>query len=296
MLQVRARGKVNWTLDVLGQLPNGYHDLDMLLSSVTLCDLLEFRESEELTLTVNSAGQSFAPADDKNLVLRAARLLREETGVKVGADIKLKKYIPVCAGMGGGSSDAAATLLALNMMWKFGLTPDELSSLGLRIGADVPFCLKGGLCRVKGIGETVMPLRMGKPVHLVAIQPCRGLSTKEVFDGLHTEGIAEEDRPDSDLAASALETGDIRTLSRAMGNVLQPVSIRKRPRLRQAIQALRDSGAMAAQMTGSGSVVYGIYPNAQKCREAMIALQMQYPSARAMLTADSGVEIVEAET
>ncbi|MBQ7486082.1 MAG: 4-(cytidine 5'-diphospho)-2-C-methyl-D-erythritol kinase [Clostridia bacterium] len=294
-LKVTARAKVNWTLDVLGTLPNGYHELDMLLSSVTLSDQMEICESDSLTLSLGNAGSSFVPDDGKNLVLKAARLLQDETGIKTGAAISLQKNIPVGAGMGGGSSDAAAALLALNRLWHCGLSPDDLSRIGLRVGADVPYCLHGGLCRVQGIGEKVIPLPMARSIHLITIQPGRGLSTKEVFESLSEDGIRPEDRPRNDEAERALAEGNIRELVRSMGNVLQPVSVSKRPRLRQALQDLRDSGAIGAQMTGSGSVVYGVYSNAQKCREALVQLQMNYPNSRAMHTVDTGIEIVEAE-
>lgn len=294
-LKVTARAKVNWTLDVLGTLPNGYHELDMLLSSVTLSDQMEICESDSLTLSLGNAGSSFVPDDGKNLVLKAARLLQDETGIKTGAAISLQKNIPVGAGMGGGSSDAAAALLALNRLWHCGLSPDDLSRIGLRVGADVPYCLHGGLCRVQGIGEKVIPLPMARSIHLITIQPGRGLSTKEVFESLSEDGIRPEDRPRNDEAERALAEGNIRELVRSMGNVLEPVSVSKRPRLRQALQDLRDSGAIGAQMTGSGSVVYGVYSNAQKCREALVQLQMNYPNSRAMHTVDTGIEIVEAE-
>jgi len=294
-LQVRARAKINWTLDVLGTLPNGYHELDMLLSSVTLCDQMEIREADSLTLSLGSAARAFVPDDDKNLVLKAARMLQEETGCREGAEIRLQKYIPVGAGMGGGSSDAAAVLLALNRLWNCRLSLQDLSRIGLGVGADVPYCLHGGLCRVQGIGEKVMPLPMARPVYLITIQPGRGLSTKEVFESLSEDGIRPEDRPKNDEAQRALAEGNIRDLVHCMGNVLEPVSVSKRPRLRQALQDLRDSGAIGAQMTGSGSVVYGVYANAQKCREALVHLQMTYPNSKAMHTVDTGIDIVEAE-
>ena len=294
-LLVRARAKINWTLDVLGQRPDGYHELDMLISSVTLCDQMDIREADDLSLFLSSSRHSFVPADDRNLVMRAALALQEAAGIRKGAEIRLRKYIPVCAGMGGGSSDAAGALAALNRLWNCQLPLEELCRIGLKIGADVPFCLHGGLCRVQGIGEQVMPRPMGHPIYLIAIQPGRGLSTKEVFESLHTDGIRPEDRPDNDAAERALAVGRLHDLVDAMGNVLEPVSARKRPRIRRALSDLADSGAIGVQMTGSGSVVYGIYSNAYRCREALASLQKKYPNARAMHTADSGITITEEE-
>ena len=174
-LKIQARAKINWTLDVVGTLPNGYHDLDMLMQSVTLCDQMTMEEAPQLTLYVRAQGRSFVPADGNNLVLKAAAALQAATGCTRGARITLKKYIPVAAGMGGGSSDAAAALVGLNRLWGLGLSPDKLEEIGLTVGADVPFCIRGGLQRAKGVGEKLTPLAMKKPLYLVAFQPCRGL-------------------------------------------------------------------------------------------------------------------------
>lgn len=159
-LKIQARAKINWTLDVVGTLPNGYHDLDMLMQSVTLCDQMTMEEAPQLTLYVRAQGRSFVPADGNNLVLKAAAALQAATGCTRGARITLKKYIPVAAGMGGGSSDAAAALVGLNRLWGLGLSPDKLEEIGLTVGADVPFCIRGGLQRAKGVGEKLTPLAM----------------------------------------------------------------------------------------------------------------------------------------
>ena len=181
-LKIQARAKINWTLDVVGTLPNGYHDLDMLMQSVTLCDQMTMEEAPQLSLYVRAQGRAFVPADGNNLVLKAAAALQAATGCTRGARITLKKYIPVAAGMGGGSSDAAAALVGLNRLWGLGLSADRLEEIGLTVGADVPFCVRGGLQRAQGVGERLTPLAMKKPLYLVAFQPCRGLSTKR---GLH---------------------------------------------------------------------------------------------------------------
>ena len=156
-LSIQARAKINWTLDVVGTLPNGYHDLDMLMQSVTLCDQLTIEDAPECTLSVRMQG-GFVPADGNNLVLRAARALQEATGETRGARMTLRKYIPVAAGMGGGSSDAAAARKGRNVLWNLGLTDERLEEIGLTIGADVPFCIRGGLQRARGVGERLTPL------------------------------------------------------------------------------------------------------------------------------------------
>ena len=173
-LRIQARAKINWTLDVVGTLPNGYHDLDMLMQSVTLCDQMTIEEAPELSLFVRTHGRAFVPADGNNLVLRAAAALQSATGCTRGAHITLRKYIPVAAGMGGGSSDAAAALVGLNRLWGLGLGEDELEKIGLTIGADVPFCIRGGLQRAQGIGEKLTRLEMKKPLYLSPSSPAAG--------------------------------------------------------------------------------------------------------------------------
>lgn len=289
-MSIQARAKINWTLDVVGTLPNGYHDLDMLMQSVTLCDRLTIEDAPECTLSVRIQG-GYVPADGSNLVLRAARALQEATGEMRGARMTLRKYIPVAAGMGGGSSDAAAALKGLNLLWGLGLPDERLEEIGLTIGADVPFCIRGGLQRAQGVGERLTPLPLKRPLYIVAFQPCRGLSTKEVFTALHEEGIDPADRPDNDAAQRALATGDVRLLGRSMGNVLEPVSRRLRPQLDEAIRAIEASGALGARMTGSGSAVFGVYAHAGACKRAAQLLTQAYPACRMMHTADCGVVI-----
>ena len=289
-LSRQARAKINWTLDVVGTLPNGYHDLDMLMQSVTLCDQLTIEDAPECTLSVRMQG-GYVPADGSNLVLRAARVLQGATGETRGARMTLRKYIPVAAGMGGGSSDAAAALKGLNLLWGLGLPDERLEEIGLTIGADVPFCIRGGLQRAQGVGERLTALPLKRPLYIVAFQPCRGLSTKEVFTALHEEGIDPADRPDNDAAQRALATGDVRLLGRSMGNVLEPVSRRLRPQLDEAIRAIEASGALGARMTGSGSAVFGVYAHAGACKRAAQQLTQAYPACRMMHTADCGVVI-----
>lgn len=292
-LKIQARAKINWTLDVVGVLPNGYHDLDMLMQSVTLCDQMTIEDADELTLTVRGPGGTFVPADSSNLVLRAANALRAHTGCTRGARMMLRKYIPVAAGMGGGSSDAAAALKGLNHLWGLGLCDDALEEIGLTIGADVPFCIRGGLQRAQGMGERLTPVALKRALYLVAFQPCRGLSTKEVFAALHEEGIRDEDRPDNEAAQRALVRGDVRLLGRSLGNVLEPVSRRLRPDIDKAIREIEASGAVGARMTGSGSAVFGVYLHAGACRKAAQALEKTYPGCRMMRTAECGVVIEE---
>lgn len=275
-MQVMARAKINWTLDVLGKQPDGYHQLDMLLQSVAVCDILTIRPGETLTLRLSQGAR--VPDTEDNLVLKAAKALMDAMGCTCGADIYLQKSIPIGAGMGGGSADAAAVLAGLNVLWGLNLSMEELQAIGLKAGADVPFCLRGGLMRARGIGEILEPLPCARQFWLVVVQPCRGLGTKKVFTTLEWEKIPQASRPDTQNAILALEQGDLYALCRAMGNALQPTSETLRPEIRLAVQALRLQGARQAMMTGSGSAVYGVFTSAVHARSALGALKRRWPT------------------
>lgn len=271
-MQIKAYAKLNWSLDTVGVREDGYHLLDMVMQSVELHDELNIEPAAELSFRVD--GGVRVPANSDNLVMRAARALKEYAHVDAGARIHLHKRIPVGAGLGGGSSDAAAALRGLNELWKLSLSQQELLDIGLRLGADIPYCLTGGLCRAEGIGEILTPLTGVKVYHLVLIQPCRALSTAQVFSG--TNGNIPVRRPDTENVILALQAGNLKLLSRSMGNALQAVSEHMRPELRGAIRALREHGARAAMMTGSGSVVYGVFASAAAARVAWAALDKKY--------------------
>ena len=274
-MRLAARAKINWTLDILGQRDDGYHLMDMLMQPVTLFDEITLTPAPTLTLT--TGGTPLLPADEKHLALRAARALQARTGCTLGAAIQVEKAIPVGAGMGGGSADAAAVLIGLNRLWKLNLSQAELESIGLTLGADVPFCLRGGLTRTTGIGETMADLPCGRCYSLIAVQPCEGLSTKEIFTACHA--CTDMPRPDNDRAARALADGDPAGLAAAMSNVMQPVSEARMPEISQAIDALLEAGAFAAQMTGSGSAVIGAFADADTANAAFRAIHSRWPKA-----------------
>ncbi|MBQ7867432.1 MAG: 4-(cytidine 5'-diphospho)-2-C-methyl-D-erythritol kinase [Clostridia bacterium] len=270
MLCLKAHAKINWTLDILGRRDDGYHIMDMLMQSVDMHDTLTIEQAEELTLEgtthqLNAAhdtdelSSGVVTYDEKNLVYRAAKLLKDRYNVKTGARMLLEKCIPSGAGMGGGSADAAAALRGLNQLWNLQLSDKELLKIGLSLGADIPFMLTGGLARVGGIGEEITTLSPAPLLWLVMLQPCGGLSTKEVFTAFDALDPVNIRRPRTEDAQVALLSGDINRLGKAMDNVLEGVSIPVRPAIAQAANALEECGAVRGMMTGSGSVVYGIF-------------------------------------
>ena len=273
-MRIAARAKINWTLDIVGKREDGYHLMDMLMQPISLSDDITLLPQEELTLSVS--GFPRVNPGPENLALRAAILLKQATGCTGGASIHVHKRIPVGAGMGGGSADAAGVLAGLNRLWSTGLTQAELETLGLQLGADVPFCLRGGLQRAQGVGELLTPLPCGGLYWLVVIQPCPGLSTKEVFSRFSLEAC--EGKPDTQGAAEALAQGDWRRLCSCLGNVLQAVSAELRPEISEAIEALRAQGAAGAWMTGSGSAVFGLFTSAPAARAAAQSLRPRWRS------------------
>jgi 4-diphosphocytidyl-2-C-methyl-D-erythritol kinase len=263
MLVLHARAKVNWTLDILGMLPNGYHRMDMLMSAVELADELTLEPTQSLTLSVD---RNPTLQTDDNLVLQAAFALRRETGCKLGAKCALDKRIPIGAGMGGGSADAAAALLGLNQLWNLGLTLAELQKIGFTIGADVPFLLAGGFARVGGAGEEISVRPQLAPFPLVIVQPCLPLSTREVF--MAYDMLPFIKRPNTDAAERALLSGDLSALNNSAGNVLQQASESLRPQITEAHAALTACGAEFSTMTGSGSAVFGAFETEYAAKQA----------------------------
>ena len=270
-MEIQARAKINWTLNVTGKRQDGYHLLDMLMQPIALHDTLMIEPKEKLSLTLE--GMDGLSAGDDNLVLRAARALQARAGISQGARMHLVKRIPMGAGLGGGSADAAAALKGLNRLWGTGLDADALCRIGETLGADIPFCLHDAPRRARGIGEILTPFRCGA-FPLILLQPCAALSTKEVFTAYHA--MADGTPPDTERALEALEAGDLQALRVCGGNVLESASIPLRPEIARAKEALYQSGAAFAQMTGSGSAVFGAYETQAQAERAYNDLKERY--------------------
>lgn len=272
-MKLRANAKINWTLDTVGLREDGYHLLDMLMQSVSLHDTITL--SPAASLSFSAEGSVRVPQNEENLAFRAAQALQQYIGTAQGAAIHLLKRIPSGAGLGGGSADAAAVLRGLNTLWELHLPQETLLKIGLSLGADVPFCLTGGLAHVQGIGEIITPLASARVYPLLIIQPCRGLSTPQVFKALDEMDVSSA-RPNNAQAMAALGSGSLPLLAQSLGNTLQPVAISIRPQIRHVISVLREYGARAAQMTGSGSAVFGVFSSTSAARTAYTALSRRY--------------------
>lgn len=287
MLAVLARAKINWSLDILGKRPDGYHVMDMLMSSVDLADEMTMELADTLSLSV-SGNDAISSTD--NLVLKAARALQTEAKCGKGAVVTLKKHVPAGAGMGGGSADAAAALIGLNELWQTGLSLAQLISLGATIGADVPFMLQGGFARVGGIGEVLHAVQPAPIVPLVIIQPCKPLSTADVFR-LY-DSLACVHHPKTDEALLALQAKDFTKLAASSGNVLQQAVETAKPQIVEAIAALSACGAQFAMMTGSGSAVYGAFDNENEAKSAYYRLHKRWRRTFYTHTAQQGIDLL----
>ncbi len=268
-MKINAYAKINWALNILGTRPDGYHEMDMLMQSIELHD----------ELTIEPAGEISMPGEaPANLALLAARALAQFANVHQGARLKLRKRIPVRAGLGGGSADAAAALLALNQLWSLFLPMEQLMKVALSVGADVPFCLQGGTARVGGIGERIAPLSGGRPWPLLILHPGDGLSTPGMFQ--RWDGEPRHARPaDIAAAAIALQAGDFPAMDRHARNMLTQSAVKALPAIGEAREALLRAGALFAAMSGSGSAVFGVFPTMRAARTAADSL-----GSRAILT------------
>ena len=272
---VLARAKLNLTLDVLGKRPDGYHDLKMVMQSVALADTLTVETGTGEGLEVRT-DLSFLPNNEKNLAAAAALAFQTVTGRDLGGvAIAIEKRIPVCAGMGGGSSDAAAVLRSLERMLGTGQDLAALAGIGERVGSDVPYCVLGGTALAEGRGEVLTPLSALPHCHVVICKPAFSISTPELFRAV--DGVRLRCRPDTDGVLAALEAGDLGGVARRMYNVFEDVQpSRQRTEVAAIRSALVQHGALGANMSGTGPTVFGLFDDADRARSAWEELRQTY--------------------
>ena len=259
-----AFAKINLGLDVVRRLPNGYHEVRMIMQTVGICDVLTFRKAASgIQLVVDNEE---LPTDGNNLICKAAKLLLESAGIEGGVSITLEKHIPIAAGMAGGSTDAAAALLGINELYEIGYDVDKLEELGVKIGADVPYCIQGGTALAEGIGEVLSPLATPPTCHLVIAKPDINVSTKFVYENLRANEL--ESHPDIDGMIEGLEKGDLKAITDRLANVLETVTVPAYPIIDEIKQTMLDAGAEGALMSGSGPTVFGIFTELEKAKQA----------------------------
>lgn len=270
-----AFAKINLTLDVLSLRPDGYHEVDMVMQSVSLADSLTITPRDETGLSLQS-GRSDLPTDDGNLAMRAARCFLKAIGnEEQGLILELHKRIPVCAGTAGGSSDAAAVLRALNRMFGQPFSQQQLQSLGEAIGSDVPYCVLGGTARAQGRGEVLTTLPSLPPCWIVLCKPDFGISTPELFRRI--DAVPAQYHPDTEGMLAALAAQDLSQIAQKLGNAFEAVLPQAAQNQVQAIKnRLKDCGALGACMSGTGPTVFGIFEQERAAKEAVLALTQTY--------------------
>ena len=261
--------KVNLGLDVLRRRDDGYHEVRMIMQTLKLCDELYFEETQknEIRIVCNSENLE---CDENNLIYKAARLIMDEAGIDRGLDIRLKKNIPIAAGMAGGSSDAAAALVALNKMLNINFDIPKLKEIGVKIGADVPYCIEGGTQLSEGIGEKLTRLKDAPQCFVVVAKPHIGVSTKYVYENLHVETI--KTHPNIDAMLKGIDAGDLIEISSHMENILENVTEKKYPVIAMLKSKLKSMGALNSLMSGSGPTVFALFDDKDKADKACEAV------------------------
>ena len=255
---IKSYAKINLGLDVLGTLPNGYHSLKMIMQTISLYDSLYFekRKDSKIVLKTNLA---YLPVNEKNIVYQAIKLFMDTMGISGGIYASITKRIPVAAGMAGGSGNAAAALKAMNELFGTHLSIQELSTMGVRLGADVPYCLMGGTAISEGIGDILTPLPAPPKAKVLIVKPRISVSTKEVYTQLNIDDTTRH--PNMEACIEAIRTGSLTALCNNLGNVLESVTVRMHPVISEIKAEMLQLGARGSLMSGSGPTVFGLFDN-----------------------------------
>ena len=282
-IRLKALAKINLGLDVLRRKEDGYHEVKMIMQTIHLHDQIHIKKIEEDEIKIRT-NLYYLPNNENNIAYKAAKMLKDEFNLPGGVSIQLKKVIPVAAGMAGGSSDAAAVLFGMNKMYGLKLSMQELMDRGVKIGADVPYCIMRGTALAEGIGEKLTRLPAMPKCHILIAKPPINVSTKFVYENLHANDLKPEDHPNVDIQVEALKEGNLEKLIANMGNVLERVTVPEYPVINEIKQIMKDSGAMGAMMSGSGPTVFGIFTNYVQAQEAYKKIEQSGLSKQIYLT------------
>ena len=280
-IEVTAPAKINLSLDVTGRRDDGYHEVRMVMQTVRLCDRVRIRKISGTDIVLKNS-LSYLPSGKGNLAYDAAVLFREETGISDGLFIEVEKNIPVAAGLAGGSTDGAAVLCGLNELFETGLSEEQLRDMGLRLGADVPFCIMGGTALAEGIGEKLTKLKNAPKFHVLLVKPPAGVSTKEVYTRL--DAMENTVHPDIDGMLRAIEEGSHLGVASKTGNVLEPVTVSMCPEIENIKKQMRSFGCEGALMSGSGPTVFGLFTDRDRAKAAYMHFKIGQYGGQTFLT------------
>ncbi|QUH29050.1 4-(cytidine 5'-diphospho)-2-C-methyl-D-erythritol kinase [Vallitalea guaymasensis] len=260
-INIKARAKINISLDVIGKREDGYHDVKMIMQTINLYDKINIKKirKDEIKIQTNL---SFLPVDERNLVYKVIKYLKEKYKIKTGVFVDLYKVIPVAAGLAGGSSDAAATLVGMNKLFNLRMSMNEMMEIGTMFGADIPYCLLRGTALSEGIGEKLTSLGRFPDAYVVIAKPGINVSTGFVYGNLDLSSI--DVRPDTDKIIEGIDKGDLHQICNNMGNILETVTIKKYPVINEIKDYMMENGAIGSLMTGSGPSVFGILEDKHK--------------------------------
>lgn len=262
--QRKAYAKINLCLDVTGRLENGYHLVDMIMQTVNIFDELSFERTDGEIVLQSDCGE--IPLDENNLIYKAILLMQKTCGIHGGLKVYLKKHIPIAAGMAGGSTDCAATLIAMDELYDLKLGTERLMELGVKLGADVPYCILGGTARAQGIGEKLTRLPDCPGMKLLVAKPDLNVSTKEVYTAL--DALENLPHPGVEEMVQAINEGNERAVAAALGNVLECVTIPLHPVIQKIKACMIEFGAINSLMSGSGPTVFGIFEKEEERQKA----------------------------
>ena len=272
-MKMKAYAKINIALDAIGKREDNYHLLRMIMQTVDLYVVIDIEKSNDSIISI-SCNKHYVPTDERNLAYKAAVLFRDEFNIKNGVKISIKKNIPVAAGMAGGSTNAAAVLVIMNKLFNVNASLEVLKEIGLKIGADVPYCIEGGTALCEGIGEIITPLKPFENKILVVLKPNFGVSTKEVYTNLDINKIRKHVNIEGLI--QAMENDDLDYVSKNMKNVLENVTLKKHTILKNIKEDMRKSGALGAMMSGSGPTVFAFFDDMLTAQRAFEFLKGKY--------------------
>jgi len=264
-LEIDARAKINFTLDVLWKRPDGYHEVEMIMQTLSLKDhlTLELLSKRHIELTCDSV---YVPCDERNLAWKAAKIMLDEFAPDSGVKINLRKNIPIAAGLAGGSADAAAVIVGLNELLGLKISKQKLQDIGKKLGADIPFCIQGGTALAQGIGEKLTVLKPAPQMNILLYKPHFGVSTREVYNRLDVKNIKQ--RPATWTMVKTIEEQNVEGIAEGLCNVLETVTFDLYPELSKVKQQFKECGALGSLMSGSGPTIYGIFESERDAKKA----------------------------
>ncbi len=289
-MKLKTRAKINLSIDIVGKREDGYHLVEMIMQSIDLYDILYIKEIDYDKIIIKTDSVEI-PVDESNIVYKAVKLIKKTYNINKGVEVYIEKNIPVAGGLAGGSTNCAGVLVGLNKMWNLNLTKDKLKEIGLKLGADVPFCIEGGTKLATNIGEKLKDLpSLEDNVYILVCKPDLFVSTKDVYSNIDINNL--ENRPNNKYLIECLKNKDTLNLSRNMKNVLENVTTKMHKEINE-IKNIMSTNSLGTIMSGSGPTVFGIYDSEENILSAKNELLKKYNQVYITKSSLKGVEIID---